>query len=251
LSEPPPPAALTRPTVPAEATTTTAPRPLVDAVAFVGDSLADDLATGLSRVASRFGIGVANAAISGCGVARSGDYRLGGRRRELSEICVDWVDTWTERLDRDRPKVVAVQVGRHEVLDRMHEGRWSNILEPAYAAYVREELAHAVAVASRFGSKVVLLTSPYFRASSSGRSEDDPARVDRFNAILREVAGSWGATVLDLGGRLSPGGAYSPVVDGVSVRSDGVHYSAAGVGLAAPYLMPPIADLIRMVPAFP
>ena len=216
----------------------------MNGVAIVGDSLADNLAEGLAAGGRQLGLPVFNAAISGCGVARSGAYRLSGRRTPLSPFCARWPEIWAERLRRDRPKVVAIQVGRHEVLDRLHEGAWANILEPRYLAYVRSELELAIRVGGADGAKVVLLTAPKFSRPGEW-PENDPARVDRFNELLRELASTHPEVVLiDLAARTSPGSAYVDVVDGVALRLDGVHYSRAGVEWIGGWLLPQLASLL-------
>jgi hypothetical protein len=50
--------------------------------------------------------------------------------------------------------------------------------------------------------------------------------------------------VIDLGGHTNPGGHYSGTVDGVRVRSDGVHYSAEGCSWFAPWLLPQWRELV-------
>jgi hypothetical protein len=223
---------------------------LADRISFVGDSLAvnlGDAARG-QAAAVRPRVDVASDGITGCGVARSGAYRLGGSYLALSEICAAWSETWKAALERDHPKVVVIQVGRHEVLDRVFDGRWTNILDAAYADYVRYELDTAVSIAADGGREVVLLTAPYFRASSAERPEDDPARVDAFNRLLNDIAATRDHVhVIDLGGRASPGGAYADVVDGIKVRADGVHYSAAGAAWAAEWLLPQLVQLVAGV----
>ena len=142
-----------------------------------------------------------------------------------------------------------IQVGRHEVLDRQLDGKWTNILEPEYAEYVRSELETAVTLAEESGREVVLLTAPLFRALSFNRPEDDPARVDRFNACSRRSRPTTTAgRVIDLGSRASPDGTYTADVDGVRVRDDGVHYSPEGAVWAVDWLLPQIASLVAAVP---
>jgi len=146
--------------------------------------------------------------------------------------------------------VVAVQLGRHEVLDRLYQGRWTNILDPAYLSYVRGELLRGIRIAGAEGAKVVLLTAPRFQrpAPPGGGQwpENDPARVDRFNGLLRElVAENRSLELIDLGARTSPGTTYVDTVDGVAVRSDGVHYSPAGVEWIGRWLLPQLAGLLR------
>ena len=234
----------------APATTTTTTIPLVDGVAFVGDSLAENLAAGLAEAGPLRGLAVFDDAISGCGVTRSGDFLLSGIRYPLSPACGAWSDTWTEDLRRDRPKIVAIQVGRHEVLDRLYMGRWTSILEAPYRAYVRGELELAIRIARAQGAKVVLLTVPKFsrppRPTGLHWQENDPVRVDRFNEVLRELAAADRTlTLIDLGARTSPGTSYVDVVDGVDLRSDGVHYSTAGVEWIGPWLLPQLTALLR------
>lgn len=245
----PPASALPPSTTPSTTTTSLFP-PLVEGVAFVGDSLAENLAGGLAVAGPQRGVPVFDDSISGCGVTRSGGFRLSGTRSELSPTCARWSDTWAERLRRDRPKVVAIQVGRHEMLDRLHNGNWTSILDPQYLAYVRGELETGIRIARAEGAKVVLLTAPRFqrpaRPGGGQWPENDPARVDRFNGLLRELASIDRSLVLiDLGARTSPGGAYVDAVDGVVVRSDGVHYSPAGVEWIGSWLLPQLAALLR------
>ena len=213
----------------------------------MGDSLSVNLGEAARRQIGSVapGADVTSDGISGCGVAHSGDYRLGGRQLQLSPTCDHWIETWSAALERDRPKVVVIQVGRHEVLDRQFHDEWTNILEPAYAEYVRTQLELAVGTAAERGRDVVLLTSPFFLTSDGSRPEDDPARVQRFNEILNEVAADHRAYVVDLGGRASPDGMYADVVDGIKIRSSGVHYSAAGADWAVRWLLPQLVPLLN------
>jgi lysophospholipase L1-like esterase len=236
----------TAPPTPAARTTSAQ----VSRIAFFGDSLAVNLGdAGRKRATSASPrVEVASDGISGCGVARSGDYRLGGRQLKLSPICAAWPRQWEAALERDRPKVVVIQVGRHEVLDRQLDGEWTNILEPTYAAYVRDELDYAAFLAAADGRKVVLLTAPFFHAAGTDRPEDDPARVARFNELVVEVAAArQNVYAIDLGARSSPDGAYADVVDGIRIRADGVHYSAAGAAWAIDWLLPQLAPLLGEV----
>jgi len=135
-------------------------------------------------------------------------------------------------------------------LDRLYEGRWTNILDPGYRAYVRRELETGIRIARAEGAKVVLLTAPRFRRPERPGGgqwpENDPARVDRFNDLLRQlVTVDPTLTLIDLGARTSPGATYVDVVDGVAVRSDGVHYSRAGVEWIGPWLLPQLTPFLR------
>ncbi|MEU8473194.1 SGNH hydrolase domain-containing protein [Streptomyces sp. NPDC029006] len=69
--------------------------------------------------------------------------------------------------------------------------------------------------------------------------EDQPQRVDHWNQLLRQVAGRHRGTadILDLGHRLCPHGAFTWQVDGVQVRSDGVHLTPEGARWLQPWLV--------------
>ena len=151
---------------------------------------------------------------------------------------------WLHTVDQVRPDVVTLLVGHQDVADRIFAGRWRHLGDPVFDAFVRAELERVVTMVTARGVDVVLLTSPYFRGEErpdgNRWSEDDPARVDRFNQILREtVARHPGrVTLLDLNRLVSPGGRYVRTIDGVDVRAaDGIHFHPEGADwLAGPLL---------------
>ncbi|MDQ6727558.1 MAG: acyltransferase [Actinomycetota bacterium] len=232
---------------PTAPTTTVPPLTPTYRVAVLGDSVAQSIARGLNPVKARYGLDLFDDSILGCGVAPAGRSRLAGVEHDLGSDCVTWEQTWTDRLQRDRPQVAVIQLGRHEVLDRERDGRWTNILETDFAAYVTAQVDHSVDVAGSAGGAVVLLTAPYYqggeRPDGGQWPENDPARVDRFNDILRQVAARHPRVVLvDLGGRTNPSGRYASTVAGVAMRQDGVHYTAQACAWFAPWLVPQVRD---------
>jgi hypothetical protein len=141
------------------------------------------------------------------------------------------------------PNVVVVLAGRWEVMDRLVDGTWSHIGQPSFDALVKASLEQAVSVSSSSGAYVVMLTAPCFDSGEQPNGtpwpEDESARLDRYNQIVRQVAAEHPATVRveDFGGMVCPGGVYSAELDGVQLRDgDGVHVvptPAAGHWLAA------------------
>ncbi len=109
-------------------------------------------------------------------------------------------------------------------------------------------------MAGSSGAYVELLTSPCFDSGEQPNGqpwpEDDPARLARYNQLVREVAAEHPATVrvLDFDAMVCPGGVFSATVDGVQLRDgDGVHIvptSAAGQWLAA-HLLPAVVQAGR------
>jgi len=76
------------------------------------------------------------------------------------------------------PDVVAVLLGRSEVIDRFHDGQWMHIGMPAYDSYLSTELDRLIGALDARGAKVVLLTTPCVQPQErpdGGRwAEDDP-----------------------------------------------------------------------------
>ena len=213
-------------------------------VVFIGDSVANTAATGLVAYGSQFGLTIVNDGINGCGVVQGGPYRYFGAQHDELPQCQAWPDAWQADIERDNPDLAAIVVGRWELMDRMFEGRWTHIGDPAFDAYLASEVEHAIAIVTSRGAKVALFTTPYYRRGLRPDGglypEDDPSRVDRMNAIFRDVASRHPGTVtvVDFGGRLSPGGQLAMSIDGIRVRSDGVHLTPQAGQWLAPWLLP-------------
>jgi peptidoglycan/LPS O-acetylase OafA/YrhL len=227
----------------ASASASAAARPKGDgtgSVMFIGDSVAQTLAAGL-RDAD--GVEIVNEGILGCGLTVGGPYRYFGGQYEDLPKCAAWETDWTAALTRHKPDVVAILVGRWECMDRLHDGQWMHLGDAAYDAYVDAQLDRAITLMSAGGARVALLTAPYYKRGErpdGGRfPEDDPARVDRFNEILRAVAARHdGVRVIDLHTALAPEGKFTKRINGTLVRYDGVHISGGGARLLTPWLMP-------------
>ena len=228
-----------------------APRKLM----LIGDSMAFTAGLGLAPHAPAHGFVIANEGINGCGVVRGGPYRYFGQQRDMEPRCEDWPTAWQDALNRNHPvDVVAVQVGRWELMDRVHDGRWTNVFDPAFAAYVEAEVDAAVTLAGSTGARVAVFTTPYYRRGIPPGGglypEDDPARTDAVNAILRRVAERHAVALIDVGRRLSPDGTYTRDVEGIRVRSDGVHLTREAGDLLAPFVLPQL-DAYLSAPVVP
>jgi lysophospholipase L1-like esterase len=137
--------------------------------------------------------------------------------------------------------VVLLVTGRWETMDREHQGDWTHIGKPDFDAYLSSELEQAVTVLGSTGAKVVIATEPYNRRGEQPDGtlypEDDPSRVDAWNTIVgNSIAAHPSVAKLDLNHKLCPDGEFTWNVDGVQVRSDGVHLSPGGVVWLAPWL---------------
>jgi hypothetical protein len=220
-------------------------------VLVVGDSIAKTLAQRLEGPARGAGLAMINKGELGCGVARGGPYRYFGKQLNPPGICDRWPRQWAEHVGRFDPDVVLAVIGRWEVMDRVHNGTWTQLGDPVFDRYLTDELERAVEVLSAGDAIVAFTTAPYFlrgeRPDGGRWPEDDPARVDRFNTLLREVAARHPerVAILDLNERTGRNGQYTPVIDGIAMRTDGVHFSAQGAAYLRPWLF---GALIEMAP---
>jgi peptidoglycan/LPS O-acetylase OafA/YrhL len=218
-------------------------------VLVVGDSVAQTLAKRLERPSRRAGLAFTNKGVLGCGVVRGGPLRYFGKQLQNPRQCQDWPKHWSEHVNRFDPDVALVIVGRWEVMDRMFDGRWTQLGDPAFDRMIDDELERAVDVLGAGEATVAMTTAPYFlrgeRPDGGRWPEDDPARVDRFNAIVRNVASRHPGevAVLDLNAQTSRGGQYTPVIDGVNLRFDGVHFSPEGSTWLSPWLFGALREL--------
>jgi len=143
--------------------------------------------------------------------------------------------------------VVVLLAGRWEVADRLFQGGWTNILQPTFADYVKQQLELASQIVTSSGARMVYLTAPCTdegeQPDGAPWPEDNPARLDVFNRLVREVAAEHPETdsVVDLDKAACPDRKYTSTVEGVVIRrSDGVHFTAQAGSVLAPKLMPAI-----------
>jgi hypothetical protein len=232
-------------------------------VLLVGDSTALTLGEGLGEAAveSRYNFVLYDAGIVGCGVADGPEVEVMGERDSVGPACngsspapgiplaqQPWPVQWQHDLAADHPNVVALLAGRWEVLDREYRGKWTNILHPAFAAYVKRQLELASNVVDSTGARLVFLTAPCtdegVQPDGAPWPEENPARLAAYNKLLKEVAAEHPLvdSLVNLGTVACPRGRYATTKDGVTIRTvdDGIHFSPEGGAVLAPYVMPQI-----------
>ena len=246
----------------------------------IGDSTAVTLGLGLSEVDKTYDVTEQDQGIIGCGVTVGTQYVTKGTEVPFNQPCNSnppppgtpqlkttatpygvtvkspdaerWTVWYTNWVDKFDPNVVMVLAGRWEVVTRTYEGKSTNILAPAFAAYVKDQLQHTVALASAKGARVVLLTAPCYATGEQpdGQpwSTNSLARLDAYNGLLRQVAAEDPTTVsvLDLSALACPDGHYQQAIDGVPLRtSDGVHFTITGGKYLAPKIWPTVVKVGR------
>ena len=121
-----------------------------------------------------------------------------------------WQDQWLNAMSAVKPNVVVLLAGRWEVVDREYKGKWTNILQPTFAAYVKSQLEAASTLVTTTGANLVFLTAP---CTDEGEQpdgqpwpEDNPARLAEYNKLLYQVAALHPKTdsVVDLDAAVCP-----------------------------------------------
>ncbi|CQD16244.1 integral membrane protein [Mycolicibacterium conceptionense] len=213
--------------------------PGTQTVAVFGDSVAWTL---MRYLPATPGFHFSDYTTIGCGVARGGPYRSAGETLNQKPECDSWPERWAQRIAHDRPQTVLLMIGRWEVVDRTWKGRWTHIGNDAYDAYLKGELQRALDILSSTGARVVVTTAPYNRRGERSDGtlypEDQPGRVQAWNTMLRSVVAQRpNVSILDFNAKLNPDGKYTAKINGVRMRSDGVHPTSEAVQWLTPWLL--------------
>jgi hypothetical protein len=220
-------------------------------VLVLGDSLGLTLAVGLSNNAQAWGVHVQNGAVIGCDLDATTIVNIKGSMSQAAQGCADWPHTWAAEVRQANPDVVAIELGRWEVSDRIVNGSWTRIGEQPWDDLLSRLLNEAVSVVSQSGAKVVLFTLPYIQQTTTqpdGQPWDinQPIRTNEYNKIVRQVAARHKrvVTVVDLNRLFAPAGHYTSYIDGVRVmNTDDEHPSIAGGELLRPIILPELLGL--------
>ncbi len=239
---------------PAQSQTAVFTRPPVK-VLWVGDSAAFTLAIGLSEQQRSYGVESFDGAILGCGVTNGAEFELKGVDAPMATQCSDgpaadlWPHLWLTDIALYKPNVVILLAGRWETVNRTYQGRWTNIENPVYATYVKNQLEYAVRLAGSGGAHVIVMTAPCYDTGEQPNGEpwpeDSPTRLSIYNGLVRQVVStSPDASLIDFNAMACPGGHYEEFMDGRQVReSDGVHFTLGGGDIFAPEIWPTVVAL--------
>jgi peptidoglycan/LPS O-acetylase OafA/YrhL len=216
-------------------------------ITFFGDSVSWVLGTYLPK---HPGLWISVRAIEGCGIATLPDILELGTPHTNYPGCTNWPNRWKKGVNTDDPDVAVIELNRWELMDRKLNGVYQHVGEPAYNTYLLGQLDRAVNIAGSKGAAVVLLTAAYtHRAEKPDGSlypEDSPARVDAWNKLLvqEQAMHPRTVTILNLNKLVCPNGKFTWNLGSLRIRSDGLHYTPAGVQrVIAPWLLPKLADI--------
>ena len=187
---------------------------------------------------------------AGCGIGRGGERRYAGYTNITPNKC-DWTISWPRWLRDHDDAVAVVQVGPWDVADRRPPGaqQWQHIGQSDYDAFLVGELNAAMDMFAASGVRVAWLTAPHIRLGVYGNPDQldeatsDPARIDRFNDLLRATASNHpNVSVVDLAGWLAagPGGEMD-----ARLRPDGVHFAPTVASEVGMWLGPQLVAVAR------
>jgi lysophospholipase L1-like esterase len=196
------------------------------------------------------GLAVAGSTELGCGLFP--DLLVAEDKRIPAEPqCAPWADRWRGEVERLRPRLALLMVGSWEQYDRLVDGRRLRVGTPAFATYLRQQVERYLDVLERSAARVALTTVPCHRTPDFGLGPEpgvvnDDARVDAVNAVVRSVAADRPeVSVVDLHGVLC-GSGYHEKLDGVQLRTDGLHFTDAGAALVWTWLGPQLTRLASL-----
>ena len=156
-------------------------------VTVVGDQLARSLVPGLKAWDDGKAV-VDDQSFPGCSFARSTAAQIVANWQSANPACDSQSDRWPAAIQQFGPDVIVVFTGVGEVAERQLSaqdvGRAPG--DPELDRWLTAELASAADVLLASGVPVVWLTTP--ELEPEGHPQTDPARVARFNELVRTVA---------------------------------------------------------------
>ncbi|MET8625977.1 acyltransferase family protein [Kitasatospora sp. NPDC004669] len=212
-------------------------------VLVLGDSFAQDLATGLYRHGDRYR--VVDGGISGCGVFDPDKVRTTSQTEfDTSADCRNRTAEWDQHLASAAPKAVVLHLG-WDAAEQYLDGTWLNPCDDDYRSRYRTQLIQAVEQVKRRapGARVLLMNE---RVENGAINK---TWGNCYNQQIGDFVKSAGGTVrlVDLDTFYCP---YDTCVwkdkDGhwVTPANDGVHLTPAGMRFVTPWLEKQIADAL-------
>lgn len=188
--------------------------------------------------------------VLGCGLMPGTVIISGQVQAQQPKDCDQWPKIWPERMKRNDPQVAIVNTGTWDLLDREVNGTVVKADSPAYDELARRSFEEAIEVAGASGKRPVYITNqPCYGANQKtqipglAEATNSSQRQLRYNAILESVVAKHSnAGVVDLRSALCPNGQFVDSIDGVELRTDGIHPTEQGAPLYWNTIMRRIAE---------
>jgi peptidoglycan/LPS O-acetylase OafA/YrhL len=219
-------------------------------IVVTGDSAAGSLGLGLQRLAAADGSAQVYVATKpGCPIGQPARIRW-NRDVEFSpdDACAAWHHEAPEFLERVQPDLVVSLASIWEITDRQltPDAPWQSIGDPEVDAAVAADLAAYTEAFAPDGVRAVWLLPPPLLNSIYAKvegplAEEDPARLDRLDALIAGVAaGRPNTYTYDMAAALED--RYGDPV-GLVNRVDGFHWSNGGADRDAAWLLPLLVSI--------
>ncbi len=194
------------------------------------------------------GLFVAGSTQLGCGLVPV-PLAVDGQPKTLDSRCRPWDAAWPADVTTVNPDVAVLFPGIGEQFDQVVDGRIITFGSPAYEQHLVRVLDSDTRRLGAGRRPVALVTVSCHRVPDSGLSPDPPiindeSRVRWLNGVLTRYAShrAGRVTLLDMHGFLCAEG-YTATRDGVALRSDGLHFTAAGAAVVWRWLGPRLLRL--------
>jgi peptidoglycan/LPS O-acetylase OafA/YrhL len=217
------------------------------AVYLLGDSVPYSLRMGF-RPEMVPGMFVAGSTQLGCGLIPV-PLAIDGRPKALDARCRPWDAAWPADVAAVNPDVAVLFPGIGEQFDQVVDGRIVRFGSSAYEQHLVRVLDSDTRRLGAGRRPIALITVGCHKVPDSGLSPDPPivnddSRVRWLNAVLTRYADQrpGRVTLLDMYGFLCTEG-YIATRDGVTLRSDGLHFTDAGAAVVWRWLGPQLLRL--------
>jgi len=199
----------------------------------VGDSMAVNLALGLSD--KNTGV-LRVSGDTGCGILGNVNVKQHDGRIVSISNCGHIFFNWKRKLISFKPNVVILMYGG-PLTERLINSVWTHPCETAFDTAYRIKLQSAVELLSSTGA-VVLLPTMAYSLMKNDNNYVFHRRLDCLNEIFRNVSAlNRGVNIVELGGFVCPSHYCRTKIDGITLRSDGLHYSNDGAKLIYGWLV--------------
>ncbi|MFI6289396.1 acyltransferase family protein [Streptomyces sp. NPDC051018] len=210
----------------------------------LGDSMAEDFATVLSRHGN--GYAVIDGGQRGCGVMSPDAIRdREDKVLENWDACRAWPEFWKDQVEAAEPDAVLIHVGRDAAEQRIG-GAWMTACDPAYRTRYLKQLRSSVAIVNRAAPEAKVLLLNTRRTTGAVTADWGKCFNDVVGDYVKASAGKVG--LVDLDGFLCPGGgcaSSTPEGKRLYPEADGVHLTDAGMGYVRPWLEKELASALK------
>lgn len=187
----------------------------------------------------------------GCGLVPY-DVALNGAKLTVRAECETWEQQRAQRIASSGATLGVMFAGPWEQYDRWIDGEAVSYTDPRWKEATVNDYGRVLAELSQLPGQAVVLDSCHgapdldlpdavlFQAGRYPGVVNDPARAKAVNEAAREAVRRTGRDIpiIDPNGYLCDDGAYRATIDGVTMHTDGVHFTEEGARLYWDWLGP-------------